>query len=358
MAVDTDAVRRQHPLADVVGGYGIELRRSGSTLIGRCPFHADGGRPNLTVYGSGRWVCYRCGERGDVIGFVQQMEHLGFRDAVARLDGAQALCRQDRPLPPPVRPAREVRARLGPEELEVLSAAVELYANRLLSEGRALTYLAGRGFARSLLERYRVGFAAGGELAAYLRWRHLPLLPAMRVGLLDRDGQEVFRDRIVVPEQRHGQPVWLIGRQLDQPGQASGDYPKYLGLPGRKPLLGWEEAVAAGSARVTVVEGPLDWLTLRAWGVPALSLCGSLVRPAVLAGLERFARVYLALDADDGGKAGSQRLLAALGARAVRVHLPAGCKDVAELAPSPDGATLFAAALQAAENAKDGLLPA
>ena len=71
MAIDTEAVRRQHPLADIVAGYGIELRRSGCALVGRCPFHADGGRPNLTVYGrSGRWVCYRCGEGGEVIGFV------------------------------------------------------------------------------------------------------------------------------------------------------------------------------------------------------------------------------------------------------------------------------------------------
>src|ERR687885_1332817 len=86
MLIDTEAVRRQHPLADVVAGYGIELRRSGSALVGRCPFHADGGRPNLTVYSrSGRWICYRCGERGDVIGFVQRIENVSFRDAADRL---------------------------------------------------------------------------------------------------------------------------------------------------------------------------------------------------------------------------------------------------------------------------------
>jgi DNA primase len=99
MLIDTDAVRRQHPLADVVAGYGIELRRSGSTLVSRCPFHADGGRPNLTVYTSGRWICYRCGEKGDVIGFVQRMEQLGFREAVARLGGAEAECPTHRPRP-------------------------------------------------------------------------------------------------------------------------------------------------------------------------------------------------------------------------------------------------------------------
>ena len=47
--VDAEALKLTHPLADVVAAYGIELRRSGSALVGYCPFHADGGRPNLTV---------------------------------------------------------------------------------------------------------------------------------------------------------------------------------------------------------------------------------------------------------------------------------------------------------------------
>jgi hypothetical protein len=75
------------------------------------------------------------------------------------------------------------------------------------------------------------------------------------------------------------------------------------------------------------------------------------VRPEVLAGLECFARVYLALDADAGGEAGSRHLLEALGTRAVCVRLPQGSKDVAELAPRPDGAVIFAAELRAAEEA-------
>src|SRR5438874_903206 len=85
--IDTEALRREHPTAELVSSYGIELRRTGAALIGRCPFHQDGGRPNLHVYRSGRWICYRCGESGDVIGFLQRIENLSFRDAAARLIG-------------------------------------------------------------------------------------------------------------------------------------------------------------------------------------------------------------------------------------------------------------------------------
>lgn len=48
--VDTESLRLQHPIAGVVASYGIQLRRSGASLVGRCPFHLDRGRPNMTVY--------------------------------------------------------------------------------------------------------------------------------------------------------------------------------------------------------------------------------------------------------------------------------------------------------------------
>src|SRR5438270_624742 len=48
--IDTDLLRQQHPIVDVIAHYGIELRRSGSAFTGRCPFHVDRGRPNLAAY--------------------------------------------------------------------------------------------------------------------------------------------------------------------------------------------------------------------------------------------------------------------------------------------------------------------
>ena len=48
-----------------------------------CPFHADR-HPSLSVKGE-KWCCWACGEKGDVIDFVQKYHGIGFRDAVARL---------------------------------------------------------------------------------------------------------------------------------------------------------------------------------------------------------------------------------------------------------------------------------
>lgn len=337
--IDTELLKRERPIEEVVGRYGIELRRSGRALIGRCPFHPDGGRPNLYVYpGSSSFYCYRCAIGGDVISFVGRMERIGFRDAVARLTGQPPSPHTVRVRPGPRPGERRTPAPWGPGERACLAAAVELYHNRLLGEPRALAYVEGRGVDRTTIERCRVGYASGDGLAAYLRWRRLPHQAAVRVGLLGRDGREFLAGRVVVPEVRGGQPIWLVGRAV-----GDGAAPKYLGLPGRKPLLGWEAASA--EREVWLTEGVFDWLALRSWGYPALALVGTHVRAAALEALARFERIYLLLDSDDAGRAATAELARTLGQRAMPVALP-GAKDVAELAARPEGRALFGAAVQ------------
>lgn len=294
--IDTERLRRQHPIAEVVERYGVELRRSGAALIGRCPFHADAGRPNLVVYPrSARFVCFRCQVRGDAIAFVQQIEQLGFRDAAQRLDASAVS-----PVPRMVRrrgPYRHGSRIQGDDEVRALAAAVELYANRLFGEQHALDYLAERGFERAVLVRQRVGFAVGDELVPYLAWRD--------------------------------------------------DLPRYLGLPGPKPLLGWHQA-SRDRRGVCLVEGPLDLLTLQQWGVPGLALCGTGFSSVTMQLLGRWERLYAVLDADPAGHEATSQLLAALGSRLIPVALPPSIKDPAELAPVRDGSTLFRAAIRQA----------
>lgn len=341
--IDTESLKRGYPVDELITRYGIELRPAGRSLVGRCPFHPDGGRPNLYVYhASQSWYCFRCGIGGDVISFVERIEGLGFRDAVARIRSDQPR----RPLvPPPPQPVRRPRMQRslpsarGPAERACLAAAVELYHNRLLGDPVALAYVEGRGLDHATLERCRVGYASGDELVAYLRWHRLPARAAIRVGLLGRDGRERLAGRVVVPEIRAGQPVWLIGRALDLAGSG----PKYLGLPGRKPLVGWE--AVADSRTVYLVEGVFDWLTLLSWELPALALVGTHLRAEAVRALARFERVYVVLDNDEAGRAATAALVGTLGRRATPLVIP-GVKDVAELAPRPDGRAIFTHTLQ------------
>ena len=369
--IDTVRLKQRHAIADVARWYGLDLRPVGGVWMAVCPFHDDHQPSLLLDPEDDHFHCFsgRCDAHGDVIDLVRRLEGVGFLEAVARLGDT----------PPRPRSSQRARRRLGlqgapgaaasvcrpredtprrrrgapaagPAERACLAAAVELYANCLLADRAALAYVEGRGLRRATIERCRVGYARGAELVPHLRWRGLPLPAARRAGLLRADGADVLAGRIVVPELRGWQPLWLVGRALEGPPGA----PKYLGLAGEKPLLGREWAAAArwplgrtAPPGVLVVEGPFDWLTLVQWGFPAVALVGTHVRRAVLGELGGFARLYLALDADDAGRAGAAALRGALGPRAVPVALP-GVKDVAELAPHPGGRAVLAGALQRA----------
>lgn len=338
--IDTGALKRDHPVDGLLGRYGIDLRPIGGALVGRCPFHDDGGRPNMYVYPATQsWYCYRCSVGGDIISFVERMEGVGFREAIDRLTGEVRSPSSQPHHSRRAAPIRRSRTRvLGPDERACLAAAVDLYHNRLLTDPAALAYVRGRGLDQHTIEERRLGYVAGDELAAFLRMRRLPVGAAMRMGLLRRDGHEPLAGRVVVPEIRSGQPIWLIGRTIDP---HVGD-PKYLGLPGHKPLFGWNGV--KGSPEVILVEGVFDWLTLVSWGYPALALVGTHASPRVLKALARFEHVTLLLDGDEAGQTAAKNLVRTLGQRATTVTLP-GVKDVGELATMLNGRQIFARAI-------------
>ncbi len=342
--IDTAAIRRDYPLADIAARHGVALRpRGAGRWIGACPFHDDHD-PSLAIYADDprdeHFHYFGCGVHGDVIRFVELAERLPFRAAVAALTGGAAPPRLDvdAPWTPSSSPPGGPAGIRDPAGRACLAVAVDLYQRRLLDDPAALAYCRARGLDAATLARCRVGYAAGGDLAAALRRRGLPLAAAARAGLLDRRGEERLAGRLVVPEIREGGPLWLIGRTLGE------DAPlRYLGLPGRKPLLGWAEA--RGRRAIVVTEGVVDRLVLSGWGFPAVALAGTHARPEIVGALARFPRIHLLLDADPAGRAASAALRAALGARAVPIPLPAGVKDVAELAPRPDGRAILARAI-------------
>lgn len=70
-------------LAAVLESYGIALKTSGQSKVGRCPFHDDD-KPSLSVTG-GLWQCFGCEAAGDVLSFLQLKEKVDFAAAVKLL---------------------------------------------------------------------------------------------------------------------------------------------------------------------------------------------------------------------------------------------------------------------------------
>ena len=385
---DPQRLKREHPIATVVTAAGVALRPSGRALIGRCPLHDDGGRPNLYVYPQNdSYYCYRCGFGGDAIDFVMRREDVDFLAACARLGGLPAAPSSRPPwgglaspftaggdgvrYAPPRREPEPRWDRLGLQEQEAMNCALTVYRRALWANRTALDYVRRRAVPDWVLRECAVGYADGYSLEAALRRRSL-LDVAEALGLFRRlpgrghqvsgdDGTtgvdiaspspreagpllEALAGRVVVPELRAGQAAWFIGRCLkDRPNR-----PKYLALGGERPVLGYERA--AGQPEAFLCEGPFDYLTAVGWRLPAFSPCGTSFPADRLGFLARARTVYGALDADPAGRAAADRFGALLGHRFVPLALPEG-RDLNDLGQRPGGRATFFALLARARRA-------
>jgi DNA primase len=352
---DVAEIKRRYPLADVVAASGVELRRAGGKLWALCPFHPEQ-KPSFMVDGA-HFHCFgACPHdlrHGDVITFVMRREVLTFTEACARLLGQPAPARTPVaavvPAPVPHRPRRWDHLTL--EEQLVLNATFTLYRVAFWRTPAARAYLLQRGIPDWVARVCGVGYADGRSLEAYLR-RHTGVRIAETLGLLRRPEarergrplREFFARRIVVPELRGGQPIWLIGRPIENGGTRV----KYLALPGERPVLGFERA--AGRREVYLIEGVFDWLTAVSWGLPAFCACGTDLPIDRLGWLARAHTIFGVLDGDPAGRAGAERFGAVLGRRWRPIALPDGC-DLNDLSRQPDGRRQFFALVAAARRA-------
>src|SRR5216683_1668340 len=87
--IDTDALKRERPLADVVASYGVAVRReSAGTYRALCPFHQER-TPSFWIDARDasyeHYFCFGCSSHGDVITFVMEWENCSFPEACERL---------------------------------------------------------------------------------------------------------------------------------------------------------------------------------------------------------------------------------------------------------------------------------
>ena len=349
--VDFPALRARHDLGDTVEAAGVRLRGRGKVRQGVCPFH-DETEGSFTVYeDSQRFWCFGCGERGDVVDFVQKTEGQSLREAIARLDGSPGLA--PRSAPRPARTRRPASASLPPRDPSLLTAAARFYAGCLRRSTEARGYLASRGVGPVAADRLFLGYSPGGGLRQALASLGFSEKRIRDSGLFMERGSERFAGMVVVPDpvsstgQAGGLVRWLKGRALD-----SGARPRFQALPGPKPVLGLGR-LGPTPPWAVVTEGVFDWLLLTGWGLPACAALGTQGVERVASALRGCPRVFLAFDNDDAGREATGGLLTLLGRRAAAVALPPGVGDVGELAALPQGRALFLRLLsQAARSAR------
>jgi DNA primase len=316
---DIVRVRERAAIADVVGE-SVQLRPAGGgRLKGLCPFH-DEKTPSFNVNPAlGYYMCFGCGESGDVISFVRGTEHLSFVETVERLaqrygvtltyeQGSAAAGRQ-----------ASQRTRL----VEAHRIAAAWYAEQLGSPEAALgrRFLAERGFDQDAAASYGVGYAPQGwdNLVRYLRAKGFSA-EEMLLGGLASEGRrgpvDRFRGRLLWPiRDLSGDVVGFGARKLHPDDQG----PKYLNTsetPIYKKsavLYGLDVAKKeiARRRQAVVVEGYTDVMACHLAGVPtAVATCGTafgadhigLIRRLLMDQDEMRGEVVFTFDGDAAGQ--------------------------------------------------------
>jgi DNA primase len=314
-------VKEANDIVAVVGAY-VALHLAGPVYKGLCPFHDDT-RPSFVV--DPRWQnyrCWSCGERGDVITFIQEHEHVGFREALEILARRAGITLEKSP----DSPHYQRRSAM----LDVVRWAAQQYHQCLLDAPEAEDarhYLGERRLKGETIRKYSLGYApyAWDWLVKKAEAANIDLELLEAVGLIAKRQQgpgyyDRFRDRVQFPiNDASGRTVGFGGRILPKSPLASRG-PKYYNstdtplFTKSECLYGLDQAkfAAAKAGYLAVVEGYTDVLMAHQDGVgQVVATMGTALNGRHVANLRKFApRVVLVFDADEGGETGVDRALA------------------------------------------------
>jgi DNA primase len=278
---DIEEVRRRARIDDVVSAT-VTLRRSGAgSLQGLCPFHEEKTPSFQVTPARGLFYCFGCGQGGDVITFVRQLNNLSFSEAVELLAakyGVQLRYEEaDRPQAPP-----GARVRL----LAANAAAAAFFSQALNSAEAApgRDFLVRRGFDRQAAERFGVGFAPrdGRALTRHLKSLGHSEDELLAAGLTRRGGWDYFQSRLIWPIRDAGQAVLGFGaRRLFEDDRLPAKYintPETLAYHKSQVLYGLDLARRhiGQQYRAVIVEGYTDVMACHLAGVEvAVASCGT-----------------------------------------------------------------------------------
>jgi DNA primase catalytic core len=323
---EIERLKRDVALERLAAADGVELRRHGANLIGRCPFHDDK-TPSLVITPQKNlWHCMgACQAGGSVIDWVMRSRSVSFRHAVEILRGDVLPMRRGRlaVLPSPVKPSAG--------DSELLSQVAAYYHETLKQSAEALAYLDKRGLrSDELIERFKLGYAnrtLGYRLAGSKERERLE-----RLGVIRESGHEHFNGSLVIPIlDEHGRVAGMYGRKIGPDSKLRKGTPLHLYLPG--PHRGvFNVAALAADKTVILCEALIDALTFWNAGYRNVT-CSYGVEGFTAAHLNAFRRhrterVLIAYDRDEAGDRAAVALAEKLrdeGLECLRVQFPRGC---------------------------------
>lgn len=281
----------------------------------------------------GRYICWSCGEKGDIFDWVMKTQRVEFPDAVRILAERAGV---------PYTEARQDGSRKRQEEM--MAFAQRFFVETLASHKEGLAYCEQRGLTEDVRSDWGIGFGPGngGALAQALKQEGHSLEEAESLFLVKQDDRggyrDRFRSRLTIPIRNERGRVVAFGGRIVGDGM-----PKYINssdtpLYRKSRLLFGMDLAKEGIAKrkhAILVEGYMDAIACRRSGLSNVAaVLGTSLTEEQAGILNRWTdQVVLLFDSDEAGMKAADRsaqMLLEAGLR-VRVASPPKGQDPDDL---------------------------
>jgi DNA primase len=304
--MNIEEIKSRLDIIEVVQRY-VKLKRVGRYYSGLCPFHKET-KPSFYVSPEMQiFKCFGCGNGGDVIKFLMQIENLTYSQVLEKIKDEYGL---------EIEIFQKGKA-FGEERkiLEINYSALKFFRQEIKKNKEVLEYLLKRKLKEKTINDFEIGFSPGNTLLRdYLYSQGYDYELIKKAGLLDHQNFDRFQSRIIFPlRDEKGRLVGFTGRIFPEnlPG------PKYLNSP--ETLIFKKSEFLYGlyfakehilvQKKIILVEGQMDFLL--SWqnnlkNVVAVS--GSALTENHLRKLKKYSsNLVLAFDNDNAGFQASLR---------------------------------------------------
>jgi len=294
----------------------LSLKKTGSDYRAPCPFHGGKNR-NFAVSSHKQFYhCFKCGESGGAISFVQKIDNLSFVEAIEAIANEFGLKIEydsnTKPVDPRLERYRDLSQKVSAFYIQQLRSSP--------AKEKAVSYAKNRGISGEIAKRFELGFAppSNNDLLLVFEKDEQASTDLKSLGLIktgEYGDYDFFRDRLMFPiHNTKGNVIAFGGRAFDNKAKA-----KYLNSSESPIFSKSRELYGLYHARkfsrtmdyVLVVEGYMDVVALHQAGfTKVVATLGTATTPEHLQILARTTNtIVFCFDGDNAGRAAAWKAL-------------------------------------------------
>ena len=299
-------------IEEVVGEF-VDLKKSGSSYKGLCPFHADT-NPSFSVKPEKKICkCFVCGSGGNAINFYSKIKNIPYMEAVKELAKRYRVN---------IKEYNAKNTDIDNEKFyQIMEDSHNFFMDKMFAqESRtALNYLANRGLDTDLIKEHRLGYAPAkwSELYDFLKAKNYSDEDLLALGLIKKNEEgkiyDTFRNRIIFPIFSISNRIIAFGGRSLEKDDA---IPKYINSPDTpifkkgKNIYGIERASNIRNKNYSILmEGYMDVLSANIFDFDtSIAPLGTALTVEQAQLIKRYSsNILLCFDTDKAGKAATER---------------------------------------------------